>query len=85
MYRRANYQMDTAPQSKNSAKNTASGIVVEALPNTLFRVELNDTKEVILAYLAGKMRMNRIRVLIGDKVDLDIDPYGGRARITRRS
>lgn len=76
--------MDTAPQPKSSPKNTASGIVVEALPNTLFRVELQDTKEVILAYLAGKMRMNRIRVLIGDKVELELDPYGGRARITRR-
>ena len=76
--------MDIAPQPKSSAKNTASGIVVEALPNTLFRVELQDTKEVILAYLAGKMRMNRIRVLIGDKVELELDPYGGRARVTRR-
>jgi translation initiation factor IF-1 len=65
-------------------KNTvAYGVVVEALPDTLFRVEL-ETKEVILAYLAGKMRMNRIRVLIGDKVELQLDPYGGRARITRR-
>ncbi len=76
--------MDIAPQPKNSAKNTASGIVVEALPNTLFRVELQESKEVILAYLAGKMRMNRIRVLIGDKVELELDPYGGRARVTRR-
>ena len=78
--RRAKYEMDTAPKSKN----TASGIVVEALPNTIFRVELQDSKEIILAYLAGKMRMNRIRVLIGDKVELELDPYGGRARITRR-
>lgn len=76
--------MDTAPQPKNSARIPANGIVVEALPNTLFKVELDDTKEVILAYLAGKMRMNRIRVLIGDKVELELDPYGGRARITRR-
>jgi translation initiation factor IF-1 len=72
--------MDTAPKSKNSAKGT----VVEALPDTLFRVEIEGSKEVVLAYLAGKMRMNRIRVLIGDKVELELDPYGGRARITRR-
>lgn len=85
MYRRAKYQMEPAPQSKKPSGNTANGIVVEALPNTLFRVELQDSKEVILAYLAGKMRMNRIRVLIGDKVELELDPYGGRARITRRS
>lgn len=72
--------MDSASKSNNSS----SGTVVEALPNTLFRVEIENTKEVILAYLAGKMRMNRIRVLIGDKVELELDPYGGRARITRR-
>lgn len=72
--------MDTGPKSKNSA----TGIVVEALPDTLFRVKLDSTEEVVLAYLAGKMRMNRIRVLIGDKVELEQDPYGGRARITRR-
>lgn len=70
--------------SPSKPNNSANGIVVEALPNTLFRVELENTKEVILAYLAGKMRMNRIRVLIGDKVELELDPYGGRARITRR-
>jgi translation initiation factor IF-1 len=72
--------MDTAPKPKNPV----NGTVVEALPNTLFRVELEETKDVILAYLAGKMRMNRIRVLIGDRVELELDPYGGRARITRR-
>ncbi len=76
--------METGPQSPLKAKNTATGIVVEALPDTLFRVKLDSTEEVILAYLAGKMRMNRIRVLIGDKVELAQDPYGGRARITRR-
>lgn len=40
--------------------------------------------ELILAYLAGKMRLHRIRVLVGDQVDMVIDPYGGRARIVRR-
>jgi len=66
-------------------KNTvANGVVVEALPDTLFKVKIDGTEETILAYLAGKMRMNRIRVLIGDKVELQLDPYGGRARITRR-
>lgn len=59
------------------------GIVEEALPNTLFRVSL-DGGEVVLAYLAGKMRLHRIKVLVGDKVLLKLDPYGGKARITRR-
>jgi translation initiation factor IF-1 len=60
------------------------GIVDEALPNTLFRVKLETTGEVTLAYLAGKMRLHRIKVLVGDRVQLQLDPYGGRARITRR-
>lgn len=40
--------------------------------------------ELVLAYLAGKMRLHRIRVLVGDQVDMVLDPYGGRARIVRR-
>jgi translation initiation factor IF-1 len=59
------------------------GVVEEALPNTMFRVSL-PTGEVILAYLAGKMRLHRIKVLVGDKVMLKLDPYGGKARVTRR-
>ncbi len=59
-----------------------SGVVIEALPNTLFRVKLDDTE--ILAYLAGKMRLHRIKVLVGDKVKVKLDPYGGKGRIVRR-
>lgn len=60
------------------------GTVTEALPDTLFRVQIESAPEPILAYLAGKMRMNRIRVIVGDKVELEQDQYGGRARIVRR-
>ena len=63
---------------------TAVGSVIEALPNTMFKVRLEGDKE-ILAFLSGKMRLNRIRVLVGDKVEMEIDPYGGKARITRRN
>ena len=59
------------------------GTVEEALPNTLFRVSL-ESGEVILTYLAGKMRLHRIKVLVGDKVMIKLDPYGGKGRITRR-
>ncbi len=59
------------------------GTVEEALPNTLFRVSL-ENGEVILTYLAGKMRLHRIKVLVGDKVMIKLDPYGGKGRITRR-
>jgi translation initiation factor IF-1 len=72
-------------QEKQDVKDDlAYGIVEEALPNALFRVILEDTKESKIAYLAGKMRKYRIRVLVGDKVGMVTDPYGGKARITKR-
>ena len=63
--------------------NAVTGTVIEALPDTLFKVRLPDGSE-LLSFLAGKMRMHRIRVLIGDKVTVEIDPYGGKGRITKR-
>ncbi len=60
------------------------GTVDEALPNALFRVIIDDTNESKVAYLAGKMRKFRIRVLVGDRVGMVMDPYGGKARITKR-
>ncbi len=63
--------------------NLTYGTVEEALPDALFRVQLDDGKKT-LAYLAGKMRKFRIRVLVGDKVGMVIDPYGGKSRITKR-
>lgn len=68
------------PQNKRAE---VGGVVDEALPNALFRVTI-DSGEQILAYLAGKMRLNRIRVLVGDKVRVELDPYGGKGRIVRR-
>ena len=66
-----------------------TGVVVESLPNIMFRVRLDpkggtEEEEIILAYLSGKMRLHRIRVLVGDKVLLELEPYGGKARITKR-
>lgn len=63
--------------------NAVSGVVTEALPDTLFRVKLEDGTE-LLSFLSGRMRMHRIRVLIGDKVIVEIDPYGGKGRIVKR-
>ncbi|HEY4476453.1 MAG TPA: translation initiation factor IF-1 [Candidatus Paceibacterota bacterium] len=60
-----------------------SGVVLEALPNILFRVALGSGTEV-LAYLAGKMRYHRIKVLVGDRVEVLLDPYGGKGRIVKR-
>lgn len=60
------------------------GVVTEALPNTMFRVKPDSGDEEFLAYLSGKMRKFRIRVLVGDRVVVDLDPYGGKGRISRR-
>lgn len=70
-------------------KSATVGTVEEVLPNSLFRVRLPADSEgaegeLVLAYLAGKMRLHHIRVLVGDQVDMVLDPYGGRARIVRR-
>ncbi|OGZ57286.1 MAG: translation initiation factor IF-1 [Candidatus Spechtbacteria bacterium RIFCSPLOWO2_12_FULL_38_22] len=59
------------------------GVVVEALPNTLFRVKLADGTE-ILSYISGKMRLHRIRILVGDQVKIEMPPGDGRGRITYR-
>jgi translation initiation factor IF-1 len=85
---------------KNEKIVTARGVVTEALPSTLFRVKIparphdgsgaggedNSAEEEkeILAYLGGKMRMHRIKVLIGDSVEIVLDPYGGKGRIVKR-
>ncbi len=60
------------------------GTVVEALPNAMFRVEL-ENKHVILAHVSGKMRMHFIRILPGDRVAVELSPYDlMRGRITYR-
>jgi translation initiation factor IF-1 len=61
-----------------------TGVVVESLPNIMFRVQLDEGGDPILTYLSGKMRLHRIRVLVGDKVLLELEPYGGKARIIKR-
>ncbi len=66
-----------------SEPEVVGGVVDEALPNTLFRIKLGGG-ESVLAYLAGKMRLHRIKVLVGDRVEVKLDPYGGRARIIKR-
>lgn len=61
-----------------------SGVIVEVLPNTMFRVKL-ENDHVILAHTSGRMRKNRIRVLAGDKVTVEMTPYDlTKGRITFR-
>jgi translation initiation factor IF-1 len=60
------------------------GKILEALPNAMFKVEL-ENGHVVLAHVSGKMRMNFIRILPGDKVKLELSPYDlSRGRITFR-
>jgi translation initiation factor IF-1 len=60
--------------TKQEEKLTLDGKIVEALPNTTFRVKLENGPEV-LAYLSGKMRKYYIRVLLGDRVRVELSPY----------
>jgi len=68
---------------EKTGKDIVTGTVEEALPNALFRVSLPG-ENLILAYLSGKMRLHRIRVLVGDRVEVLLDPYGGKGRILKR-
>ena len=64
--------------------NTVTGTVTEVLPNTLFRVEL-ETGQIIIAYLAGKLRLHHIRIITGDIVSLVLSPDGQKGRIVYRN
>ena len=62
-----------------------SGVVVEKLPNAMFRVKLENGGHIVLATISGKMRMNFIRILPGDKVTVELTPYDlEHGRITYR-
>ena len=64
---------------------TMEGLVTETLPNTTFRVKL-ENGHVVIAHIYGKMRKNYIRILTGDKVTVELTPYDlSKARITFRA
>ncbi|MSR78602.1 MAG: translation initiation factor IF-1 [Candidatus Taylorbacteria bacterium] len=71
-------------ENQKKKDGAVMGVVFEALPNTMFRVKFENKEEDLLCYLAGKMRLHRIRVLVGDKVLVELEPYGGKGRITKR-
>ncbi|MDP3958034.1 MAG: translation initiation factor IF-1 [bacterium] len=70
---------------KERGESLATGMVIEALPSTLFKIKLDDGQE-LMAHLSGKMRLHRIRVLVGDKVSVKLDEYGSKTgnRIVKR-
>ena len=71
-------------EKKENNDEIKVGVVVENLPNAMFRVKFQDQEESQVVYLAGKMKLYRIRVLVGDKVEVKIDPYGGKGRVVKR-
>ncbi len=70
--------------AKTDDKIMVEGTVIEAMPSTTFRVQL-DNGHTVLAYLSGRLRKNYIRILLGDRVKLELSPYDlTRGRITYR-
>lgn len=62
------------------------GVVQEVLPNAMFRVSLNQSQHVIIAYIGGRLRKNNIKILMGDRVEIEMSPYDlTRGRITYRN
>ena len=61
------------------------GYVEEVLPSAMFRIKIDNLNTVVLAHLSGRMRKNNIKVLLGDRVEIEFTPYDlTRGRITRR-
>lgn len=62
-----------------------TGVITDALGNSMFRVELDDICNEIICHISGKMRQNYIRIMPGDKVEVEMSPYDlSKGRITRR-
>ncbi len=63
----------------------AMGVIVDKQPNAFFKVLIDNSEHVVLAQISGKMRKNRIRILVGDRVSVEMSPYDmSRGRITYR-
>jgi translation initiation factor IF-1 len=66
-------------------KIIVDGKILESLPNALFKIEINESGHIVLAHICGKMRMNYIKIIPGDKVKVELSPYDlTRGRITYR-
>ena len=63
----------------------AMGVIVDKQPNAFFKVQIDNSEHIVLAQISGKMRKNRIRILVGDRVSVEMSPYDlTRGRITYR-
>lgn len=62
-----------------------AGVVIDKQPNAFFKVQINNSEHIVLAQISGRMRRNRIRILMGDRVDVEMSPYDlTKGRITYR-
>lgn len=63
----------------------AAGVVIDKQPNAFFQVKVNNSEHVVLAQISGRMRRHRIKILVGDNVDIEMSPYDlSKGRITYR-
>ena len=61
------------------------GVVIDLLPNAMFKVQLDITEKVVIGIISGRMRQNKIKILTGDRVDIEFSPYDlTRGRIIKR-
>ena len=64
---------------------TLEGVVVDLLPNAMFKVKLDNNEKVVIGIISGRMRQNKIKILTGDRVDIEFSPYDlTRGRIVKR-
>jgi len=71
--------------AKNSELLELTGAVTEVLPNSTFRVKIDNTKSIVLCYMGGRLKQNKIKVILGDAVKIEVSPYDlTKGRITYR-
>jgi translation initiation factor IF-1 len=71
--------------SKNSELIELTGLVEEVLPNSTFRVKVDNVGQVVLCYVGGRLKQHKIKIILGDKVKLEMSPYDlTKGRITYR-
>lgn len=71
--------------AKNSELIELTGKVIEVLPNSTFRIQVDNMAQIVLCYMGGRLKQNKIKVILGDQVKIEISPYDlTKGRITYR-
>ncbi len=82
--KRQNNFQKTESLNKDEDIEIKEGRVIEALPAALFKIKFDDGSGELICFLKGKIKVFKIKILVGDKVLVELDPYGGKGRIIRR-